>query len=319
MAKNRITVEEVDVAAIRCSETLSMAADKASVGQCRKMLDEFGALNPPVVGALADGARIVLSGGSEFAAIKESGSQKMMAAMVGVPADDESGAKMSLLLSSLRKGPGALFEGMLLRDALNSGASRAEIGRMLGRSASWLSNRLALAERLDAGVQEMLSCGLLEARSAQEIARLPQDIQHEFADKAVREGLPKSSIETLVAGFNSEHCPEEVKVQIIGNPCAALARMKDSRRAVEDTGRTIERVGASAPKGIAACIAAAKKPFAWLAGALNNASPADASPYRRALQELESDALALLGMIRSLISPGESGLPGGKGGLPHGN
>ena len=319
MAKNRIDVEEVDVAAIRCNKILAITADKAAVEKCRRALDEFGALNPPVVGALADGSRIVLSGESEFAAIKESGSQKLMAALVSVPADDAGGAKMSLLLSSLRKGPGALCEGMLLRDALDSGANRAEIGRMLSRSASWLSNRLALAERLDGGVRELLSRGLLDARSAQEIARLPGELQHEFADKVVREGLPKSSIESLVAGYNAEHCPEEVKAQIIGDPGAALARMKDGRRAVENTGHKPERHDVAAPKSIAACLTAAKKPFAWLAGALNSASPADASPYRKALQELESDVLVLLGMIRSLVSPGKINLPGEKESLPYAN
>jgi hypothetical protein len=89
--------------------------------------------------------------------------------------------------------------------------------------------------------------------------------------------------------------------------------MKDSRRADEGAGHEIWGSGVSAPKGIAACIAAAKKPFAWLARALHGATPADASPYRKALMGLESDALALSSMIRGLVSPGESGFPGEMG------
>jgi ParB family chromosome partitioning protein len=309
----------MDMSAISGNKILAMAADKATVGQCKKALDEFGALNLPVVGALVDGSRVILSGECEYAAIRESGSQKMMAAIARVPASDASGAKLSLLLSSMRKGPGALCEGMLLRDALDSGASRVEIGQMLGRSASWLSNRLALAMRLDCGVQEMLARGLIEARTAQEIARLPEGVQHDFADKVIREGLPKSAVELLVAGYRSEDCPDEVKAQIIGNPCDALARMKDNRRAVEDNGHTIGKSDVPPPEGIAACLAAAKKPFAWLARALFNTSQAEASPYKKALQELENDVLSLLDMIHRLIPPGKLNLPGEKEEVPYVN
>jgi hypothetical protein len=236
----------------------------------------------------------VLSGECEFTAIRETGARRMAAVSAKVP--DGGGAKLTLLLSSLRKGPGALSEAMLLREALDDGATRAELGGMLGRSASWLSNRIALATRLDNEVREMVARGLLDARSAQEIARLPADKQYAFADKAVRECLPKSAIEALVAGFNDESCPDGAKSQILRDPRAALARVSDMRRAVR---------APSAAGGISMRIGEAKAPLSRLAEALCFASPAEASPARRGLIELGKDLAALLEMVQRLVSPGK--------------
>jgi len=191
-----------------------------------------------------------------------------------------------------------------------------EIGGMLGRSASWISNRVALAVRLDNGVREMLARRLLDARSAQEIARLPEGVQHEFADRAVRDGLPKTSIEALVAGYNADGCPDAVKSQIVSDPRAALARMTDGRRAVEDAKPAMRKPG-KGPQSIGLCIEAVKMPLAWLAAALYKASAAEASPHREAMKGLENDILALLDIIRGLISPGKK--PAGKGGAAYGN
>jgi ParB family chromosome partitioning protein len=300
-------MEEMDVSSIRRNKILALAADPASIEQCKNAINEYGAITLPVVGKLADGSRVVLSGECEFTALKEAGAQKIMAATADILEDDAGGAKLSLLLSSLRKGPGALCEGMLLRAALEGGANRAELGQMLGRSASWLSNRLALATRLDCGVREMLTHNLLDARSAEEIARLPDEAQFGFAQKAVRDGLPKSAIEALVSCYNSDGCPGEVREQILRDPRGALARTADGRRSVEYTASMPEADSGPghSPEGIAACLTELKKPLAWIGRALYNSSPADASPHRRALIALEEDVAALLKILHGLIYPGK--------------
>ena len=297
--ENKITVEELDVRAIQLNKILETASDRTTIERCKKAIVDYGALTLPVIGKLANGSKVILSGECEFAALKETGIRKMIATTAHVPEGDNTGAKLSLLLSSTRKSTSALCEGMLLQEALECGASRAELGSMLGRSASWLSNRLALASRLDSGVREMLSNGLIDARSAQEIARLPQDSQHEFAKNVINEGLPKSIIEKLVSGYNEEGCPQKVKEQIVNNPRIALTRMTDNRRAV-----TMAEPQQS-PVGIAACIEAVRKPHAWLARALNNALPEEAAKQNNALRTLEEDLTALLVMIHRFVSPGK--------------
>jgi len=300
--ENKITVEELEVGTIQLNKILETSSDRTTIERCKRAIVDYGALTLPVIGKLADGSKVILSGGCEFTALKETGIKKMIATTAHVPKGDNTGAKLSLLLSSTKKNPSALCEGMLLQEALECGASRAELGTMLGRSASWLSNRLALASRLDSGVRAMLSNGLIDARSVQEIARLPQDSQHEFAKNVINEGLPKSIIEKLVAGYNEEGCPQKVKEQIVNNPRMALARMTDNRRAV-----TMSEPQQS-PVGIAACIEAVRKPHAWLAKALNDASPDEAAKQNTALRTLEEDVAALLAMIHMFVSPGKKGV-----------
>jgi ParB-like chromosome segregation protein Spo0J len=297
--KSKIMVEELNVSSIRHNKILALETDRATVEMCKKAIDEYGVITMPVVGTLADGSRIILSGESEFAAIKEAGINKINATTAYVPEADTGGAKLSLLLSSIKKYPGALCEGMLLREALEGGCTRKEICKMLHRSTSWVSNRVALATRLDRSVQEMLTRDLLDARSAQEIARLPVGVQHDFAMKVVQEGLPKSSVEKLVSMYNTKSCPAEVQGQIANDPRMALART-DDRRVINVTGNPHK-----GPEGLFACIEAIKKPLAWLGKALYNTIPAEALEHRKTLNALYDDFEAAQMMIRRLVSPGK--------------
>jgi ParB-like chromosome segregation protein Spo0J len=291
MGNKGIVIEEMDVSAVSGNKILALSADRETVERCKAAISRFGALTPPVVAALPDGRRAVLSGEPEFAAIRETGAQTMAAVTARVP--DGEAAKASLLLSSLRKSPGALCEGLLLNDAIAGGATRVEIGGMLSRSPSWVSNRLALATRLDSGVREMLERGMLDARSAQEVARLPIGKQHGFALKVVRDGMPKSAVEELVASYNDKHCPEAAREQILRDPQAALPHAKGRRRASRGHG------------GIAKLLIAARAPLSNLASALCFASPSEASGCWQGLKELEKDLEALLEMARRLIYPGK--------------
>ena len=65
--------------------------------------------------------------------------------------------------------------------------------------------------------------------SAQEIARLPEEIQHAFSTKVVQEGLPKSAVEVLVETYNKEGCPDSFKEQMLEHPRHALGKVADIR------------------------------------------------------------------------------------------
>jgi hypothetical protein len=174
---------------------------------------------------------------------------------------------------------------------------------MLGKSASWVSNRLSLITRLDGNVYKMVSSGLLDPRSAQEVARLPSAAQYVFAEAAVREGLPKSAIESLVAAYNDESCPDEVKKQILSTPRKALMRMTDKRRAV-NAGWPSRHKGSTSPGVINAYIKSVSAQMAALCCTLDNELPFETMGH--ALKELETELFALLAIVRKLISPGKT-------------
>jgi hypothetical protein len=175
---------------------------------------------------------------------------------------------------------------------------------MLGKSASWVSNRLSLVTRLDANVYELVKSGLLEPRSAQDIARLPADVQFTFAETAVREGLPKSAVEQLVGAYNDEGCPRAVKEQIVSNPRAALKRLTDRRRAVNAD--KPDRPGANLPMDtINEIVKSARFQAAALRRLLSSTPTHEFEPCANALKELEFNLSEMLTMIWGIFSPGK--------------
>ncbi|MCL2123042.1 MAG: hypothetical protein FWH34_03025 [Desulfovibrionaceae bacterium] len=301
MARYISMIKEIDVAAVEGNKTLAAGVDRRALKRCKEAIEELGVLHTPVVGRAEGGRHMLLSGQCELSALRALGVKKMDAAIVSVSDGGGSAAKLALLLMSLREKPGALCEGLLLKEAVNSGVLRPELQSMLGRSASWVSNRLSLVTRLDDGVYQMVRSGLLDPRSAQEVARLPAEAQFRFAEAAVREGLPKSAIEPLVAGFNDKGCPDSVKAQILEDPRSALKRMADKRRAVNAGGLENAPLGNALwhIKAAGQCIAAFRQ-------MLSSRPPDGADSHKDALTELEADLSALLAMVRRLVSPGKT-------------
>ena len=85
---------------------------------------------------------------------------------------------------------------------------------MVGRSVSWVNKRLALAERLASSVVELVRAGHLCPHTAQEIARMPGDVQQTFANKVITERLAKSVVERLVGTYNNPGTPREVRKSV---------------------------------------------------------------------------------------------------------
>jgi ParB-like chromosome segregation protein Spo0J len=304
MIKSISKVREIDTAAVAGHKTLAAAINRRAVERCKEAIVKLGVVHTPVVGMTKEGKRLLLSGQCELTALRELGVKKMDATLVDIAGDGKGKERLALLLISLQDKPGALCEGLLIQEALNAGVGRVEIQTMLSKSASWVSNRLSLVTRLDSNVYEMVKSGLLEARSAQEVARLPQGAQFAFAEMAVREGLPKSAIESLAAAYNDETCPAAVKAQILANPREALKRMAGKRRSV-NTEKTGESKTGVPPVVIGEIITSARRQAAALRSVLNNMPPSEAEEYKDALKELESSLLALRSMIHGLFYPGK--------------
>ena len=299
-------VREIEVSAVSGNRTMAAAMDRRTVERCKEAIEKLGVVHTPIVGVTKDGNRLLLSGQCELTALRELGIKKMDAVEVDVTDGTKAKEKLSLLLISLQEHPGALCEGLLIQEAIRAGVSRAEIQTILSKSASWVSNRLSLVTRLDGNVYEMVKSGLLEARCAEEVARLPQCAQFAFAEIAVREGLPKSAIETLVSGYNDESCPDAVKAQVLTSPREALKRMADKRRSV-NADRPKHGTNAVPPDVIGEIIKSARLQIGSLRRVLANITPHEADGYKEALKELEASLMALRALIQSRFSPGKNG------------
>jgi ParB-like chromosome segregation protein Spo0J len=297
-------VKEIDVATVEGNKTMAESMDRRAIQRCKDAIEQLGVVHTPVVGATKSGKRQLLPGQCELTVLRELGVNKMDAIEIDLTGDGDIKAKLSLLLMSLNDKPGALCEALLLQEAVNAGVSRLEIQDMLGKSASWVSNRLSLVMRLDINVYELVKNGLLEPRSAQDIARLPANVQFTFAETAVREGLPKSAVEQLVGAYNDEGCPYVVKEQIVSDPRAALKRVTDRRRAVNAD--KPDRTGSNLPIDAVNEIVKSARFQAFALRRLLSGTPShEVESCRDALKELEFSLSEMLAMIRGIFSPGK--------------
>jgi ParB family chromosome partitioning protein len=221
-------IARVETACVQDNHILALSVNRRDVDRCAKVIRQYGLLSPPVIGKLDGGDQILLSGECEFLALREIGVKSVEAVTVPITGKDE-GDKLSLLLSSLKKCPSAFSEGILITQLLKTGSyTQSQVGDMLGKSVSWVNKRISLVTRLSPAVKQLVSEGQICPQSAQEISRLPAEVQHGFSISAIKEGLPKSSVEALVAAFNATSCPDWMKEQIVSDPRQVLARLADT-------------------------------------------------------------------------------------------
>lgn len=222
-------IEQVNPALVQDNQVLALSVNRQEVEQSTHFIREYGLLTPPVVGQLQDGTSKVLAGEREFLALREMGSRTAEAVIVFVEEADEMD-RLSLQLSTLRKAPNPLSEGMLVQQILQSGHyTQAQVGDLLGKSVSWVNKRLTLATRLQPAVRTLVTEKRLCTHSAQSIAKLPEQAQAPFALNALREGLSKSAVETLVTAYNRPDAPDSLQQHILREPRHALASLVEGR------------------------------------------------------------------------------------------
>ena len=221
MEEMRSSIKEIPVRAILGNTVLALSVDSRELERCEKAIREYGLTSPVVVRSL-DGAYQVLSGECERMVLTRM-RQQVTPAVVVERIDDPEATRLALLLSALKRTSTALSEGLLLRELCQSHhQTQTEAAYLVGRSVSWVNKRLALAERLAKSVVELVKAGQLSAHTAQEIARLPGDVQQTFANHVVSERLAKSVVEKLVSAYNDPSVPESVRQQVLEHPREAL-------------------------------------------------------------------------------------------------
>ena len=222
MENTNTVIKELELSTIRHNEALSIAIIARDVERCAKTIRQYGLLTPLIVRPCDNGGYLVIDGECELKALQEVGLKKTEAVIVNCQ-DSTEADKLSLLLSSLKQDPTPLSEGLILQNLFNTGSyTQADIAHMVGKSVSWVSKRLTLIERLNKSVLELVISKKISCHTAQEIARLPDEVQLNFATKVVRDGISKSKVEKLVVAYNNPEIPDSLRVNILENPLGAL-------------------------------------------------------------------------------------------------
>jgi ParB family chromosome partitioning protein len=222
-------ISRVETCGIKNNQILALSVNKQDIERCEEVIREYGLLTPPVVGSFGNGKQIVLAGECEMLALKGMGIKSVDAVTIAIDKEEDV-SKISLLISMLKKNPNGISEGLMLNELLKGGKyNQYQLGKLFGKSKSWVSKRISLITRLEPAVCELVTQKQLCSHSAQEISRLPSKLQHKFSLKVVQEGLPKSAVEVLVSCFNNSNYPDSLKKQIIECPSHAIEKIANER------------------------------------------------------------------------------------------
>ncbi|MDO9529274.1 MAG: ParB/RepB/Spo0J family partition protein [Syntrophales bacterium] len=292
-------VKEVDISAIPKNRTLSLSITQTQKALCEQSIRQYGLLTPIVLMENPSGELFTLAGENELEILKE---MKVAKADVFVTKlqNRKDTCKVILLLSSLQKGLNPLSEGLVLRELMKSGVhTQQELAASLLKSKSWVSKRLSLAEELSENVAEMVLAKQLCSASAQEIARLPQALQHQFAMEVYSKSLPKSTVERLVTAYNGKTTPKALKKAIISNPALAAEtvnplKLKQCTKAKEEISSRFD-----------ASIRLLLRLVAETEACLSSMTKEEVKKYERLLPVVNRSMGRFIKLAEYLVSPGK--------------
>jgi ParB-like chromosome segregation protein Spo0J len=190
----------VEIADLRETHARLRVLDDGSVRGMRESLVRHGQLM-----ALAaywprephEGALEIVDGFKRLRAARDLGWVLLRVRILSV---DVAEAKAAIGILNHGRGLSGLEEAWLVRSLYREDAlTQPQIGRLLGRHKSWVSRRLLLAEGLDEAVQADVRLGLVAARTAEAVARLPRVNQRPAAEAVAKRGLTHHQTERLVA------------------------------------------------------------------------------------------------------------------------
>ena len=216
---------------------LALGMSQKDVDKYKKVAAVYGNVAPVIVCTPVNGGHLILAGSARLEACAQTGINQIPAVMAQA-ADEAGQLKLALMLSAIHEEAGALSEGALISRLINDyGIAPRELVNLLGKSKAWVSKRMALDQNLTAAVKGMVADGALCPRSAEEVAKLPEGVQAEFAANAVNSGLNKTEISQLVAYYKNVYSPE-AKTEVIKSPLNALSKLgeRERRKTAADAG-----------------------------------------------------------------------------------
>jgi ParB family chromosome partitioning protein len=108
-----------------------------------------------------------------------------------------------------------------------------EIAALLGYSASWVSRRLALVEKLDPAIKDELKLGVLSTTQAREIVQLPRGNQQEMVKTIIDHGLNTRQTTAIIDEFLKTTDREQQRY-ILDHPTEVLERNREKSESEYD-------------------------------------------------------------------------------------
>ena len=221
MASTKNTARTLKVGEIEKNPILALGTTAKDIEKYGRVAMAYGNVAPAIVGQNGKTYRI-LAGQARLEACVHSGIREMPVIVAEISSEAEQ-MKLALLLSTVREDGCPLSEGAFIDTLITQhGVTRRELMGLLKKSKSWISKRQSLALRLTEEVKGMIKDGLICARTAEEIAKMPEDLQVIFAGKVIQDGLSKTNVGHLVSLYTQEKNDSAIKEAILDTPLTVL-------------------------------------------------------------------------------------------------
>jgi len=218
---NNCRIELVPARLIKRMPDLEPGVSKRGVRKARDFAKRRGFCKPVVLSD-SDGCMTLLTGAATFEACVEEKVAKVPAVIVRT----EGGADnlmFALQSAQLSEAIDAVAVGNAIVQLVDAyGVARKHIAQTLDKSPAWINKMESLGRKLNPSVKKMVAEGCVSPRAAQEIARLPDEVQTPFAVSVSNELLGKDNVVYLVNRYLNEDVGAEERDRIIRTPKHAL-------------------------------------------------------------------------------------------------
>jgi ParB family chromosome partitioning protein len=219
LSRKKNAVCTVDIRQIEKSRDLAIGTPQKDIARYEKLVAAYGNVVPVTV-AEEGGMYRLIDGHARVEACARSGICDIPAVVAQASADVDN-IKLSLMLSASREYGSPISEGAMIETLTkNYGHTLRELSKLVGRSKSWLSKRQTMARNLSEPLKEMILKGAVCARTAEEIAKLPQDAHAVFAANVAKDGLTKDEVYRLVRQYRAPDATPGLRRMIIETPAA---------------------------------------------------------------------------------------------------
>jgi len=290
-------MELVPTRRIKRMPGVQVGVTRKDIGKVRDFAKKRGYCNPVVLSDCG-GCMTLLSGAATFEASLEEKETKIPAVIVQTDgeADDLMFALQSVELNDTMSAIAVGAAVVRLIDSHN--VPRKHIIETLGKSPAWLNKMEGLSRRLNVEVQRLVVEGQVSARSAQEIARLPGDVQATFAISVCNDYLSKDNVAHLVNRYLNEDVGPEERDRIVNTPKLALSNESKRRgRMCRD-----DSVSARLSRAIAGCLDSS----ACLSELLASADVCGAAVRITDVEALADSLAALRMLLMTSFYPGKN-------------
>ena len=295
--KENCRLELVPAQHIKRIPGLNLGSSQRGIGKIKAFARMRGYCNPVVLSD-SEGCMTLLAGAATFEACLEEKEPKIPAVIVQTEGEADN-LMFALQSAQLNETPNAVAVGTaVVRLIDHHNVSRKHIAETLGKSPAWINRMENLSRKLNGTVQKMVVQGQVPPRSAQEIARLPDNAQTAFAISSSNEFLSKENVVYLVNRYLNEDTGTEERDRIVNTPKLALPNeLKSCSRMVTDKSDS-----ARLSRAIARCL----DNITYLSNLLDNIDIRETAISQPDIMALTDSLTALNVRLLSVFSPGKN-------------